>query len=125
MGEPQRHLVWPLRNHFMMLKPLVRYMLKDNSYTFSSMDIAPLRSSDRRKLKQRIIHTFSIEPDTGDVLVPESLLSLKFSTHLDEPGVSHPIYVDLLSHILNSSRLFTFLRKEIHCGLILERLPLI
>ena len=98
MGEPQRHLAWPLRNHFMMLKPLVRYMLKDNSYTFSYTDIAPLRSSDRRKLKQRIVHTFSIEPDTGDVLVPESLLSLKFSTHLDEPGVSHHVHGSAIAY---------------------------
>ncbi|KAF8491966.1 hypothetical protein JB92DRAFT_2752438 [Gautieria morchelliformis] len=50
---------------------------------------APLRSSDRRKLKQRIVQTFSLEAETGDTLVPESLLSLKFNTHLDEPGVAY------------------------------------
>lgn len=60
---------------------------------------APLRSSDRRKLKQRIISTFSISSEEGDVLVPEGLLSIKFSTHLDEPGVrvNNRSYLFLLS----------------------------
>ena len=49
---------------------------------------APLRSSDRRKLKQRIESTFAISSEDGDILVPDGILSLKFSTHLDEPGVS-------------------------------------
>ncbi|KAF7980438.1 hypothetical protein HWV62_38282 [Athelia sp. TMB] len=47
---------------------------------------APLRSSDRRKLKQRVLQAF---PHIGEQeLVPDGLLSIKFSTHLDEPGVS-------------------------------------
>ena len=49
---------------------------------------APLRSSDRRKLKQRIESNFAISSEDGDILVPDGILSLKFSTHLDEPGVS-------------------------------------
>jgi Pre-PUA-like domain len=49
--------------------------------------LAPLRSSDRRKLKQRIIRTFSLQPDIGDDLVPNGILSAKFITHLDESGV--------------------------------------
>lgn len=48
---------------------------------------APLRGSDRRKLKQRIIATFGLTSEEGDALVPEGILSIKFSTHLDEPGV--------------------------------------
>lgn len=48
---------------------------------------APLRSSDRRKLKQRIESTFGLSPEDGDILVPDGILSLKFSTHLNEPGV--------------------------------------
>ncbi|KAI0946076.1 hypothetical protein AcV7_010146 [Taiwanofungus camphoratus] len=51
---------------------------------------APLRSSDRRKLKQRVLQTFpALQADEGDLLVPEGLLSQKFSTHLDEPGVAY------------------------------------
>ncbi|OCH88500.1 eukaryotic translation initiation factor SUI1 family protein [Obba rivulosa] len=49
---------------------------------------APLRSSDRRKLKQRVLQAFPVlQPEDGDLLVPDGLLSQKFSTHLDEPGV--------------------------------------
>lgn len=50
--------------------------------------IAPLRSSDRRKLKQRICQTYSLSPEIGETLVPEGLLTQKFSTHLQEHGVS-------------------------------------
>ncbi|KAI0935165.1 hypothetical protein AcW1_005169 [Taiwanofungus camphoratus] len=51
---------------------------------------APLRSSDRRKLKQRVLQTFpALQADEGDLLVPDGLLSQKFSTHLDEPGVAY------------------------------------
>ncbi|KIJ34908.1 hypothetical protein M422DRAFT_34849 [Sphaerobolus stellatus SS14] len=52
---------------------------------------APLRSSDRRKLKQRVVETFSLEPETGDLLVPDPILSLKFNTHLDEPGIRQSV----------------------------------
>ncbi|KAK7470327.1 hypothetical protein VKT23_001758 [Stygiomarasmius scandens] len=50
---------------------------------------APLRSSDRRKLKQRVINSFSISAEDADVLVPDGILSIKFSTHLDEHGVAY------------------------------------
>lgn len=52
---------------------------------------APLRGSDRRKFRQRVIETFNIAPEDGERLVPEGLQSVKFLTHLDEPGVSHTI----------------------------------
>lgn len=48
---------------------------------------APLRSSDRRKLKQRVVEAFNVSSEEGDLLVPDGILSVKFSTHLDEPGV--------------------------------------
>jgi translation initiation factor 2D len=48
---------------------------------------APLRSSDRRKLKQRVVSAYGISPEDGDVLVPDGILSVKFSTHVEEPGV--------------------------------------
>ncbi|KAF9478572.1 eukaryotic translation initiation factor SUI1 family protein [Pholiota conissans] len=53
---------------------------------------APLRSSDRRKLKQRIVAAYGITSEEGDILVPDGLLSIKFSTHVEEPGVvyTHP-----------------------------------
>ncbi|TDL26969.1 hypothetical protein BD410DRAFT_783083 [Rickenella mellea] len=50
---------------------------------------APLRSSDRRKLKQRVVDRFNLQPDEGDILVPEGLQSVKFTTHVDEPGVAY------------------------------------
>lgn len=71
------------------------------SYWFA---LAPLRSSDRRKLKQRALQSFAqIPPEDGDVLVPDGLLSVKFSTHLDEPGVrfnSVPVYALQFSNII-------------------------
>jgi translation initiation factor 2D len=48
---------------------------------------APLRSSDRRKLRQRAVTAFSLSPEDGDALVPDGILSVKLLTHLDEPGV--------------------------------------
>lgn len=50
---------------------------------------APLRSSDRRKLKQRATAAYNLTPEEGDILVPDGILSVKFSTHVDEPGVSN------------------------------------
>ncbi|KAH9856271.1 eukaryotic translation initiation factor SUI1 family protein [Lenzites betulinus] len=51
---------------------------------------APLRSSDRRKLKQRVLQSFpALQLEEGDTLVPDGLQSQKFSTHLDEPGVAY------------------------------------
>ncbi|KAI0334161.1 eukaryotic translation initiation factor SUI1 family protein [Cubamyces sp. BRFM 1775] len=51
---------------------------------------APLRSSDRRKLKQRVLQAYPVlQPEEGDSLVPDGLQSQKFSTHLEEPGVAY------------------------------------
>ncbi|EGN94711.1 hypothetical protein SERLA73DRAFT_77454 [Serpula lacrymans var. lacrymans S7.3] len=50
---------------------------------------APLRSSDRRKLKQRVVQSFSLSAEEGDVLVPDGLLSVKFNTYSDDPGVAY------------------------------------
>jgi len=49
---------------------------------------APLRASDRRKLKQRVVSMFSVDPDEGDTLVPDGILMAKFSSYAKEPGVS-------------------------------------
>lgn len=59
--------------------------------------LAPLRNSDRRKLKQRVLEDFGLsnsqEPehndgiDVGDLLVPDGLQSVKFTTHAGEIGV--------------------------------------
>jgi len=48
---------------------------------------APLRSSHRKNLRQRVITTFKLTPENGDNLVPEGVLSIKFSTYNNEPGV--------------------------------------
>ncbi|KIN93949.1 hypothetical protein M404DRAFT_1008652 [Pisolithus tinctorius Marx 270] len=50
---------------------------------------APLRSSDRRKLRQRVIAAYNVSPEIGDVLVPEGLLSQKFTTNMNEQGVAY------------------------------------
>jgi hypothetical protein len=50
---------------------------------------APLRSSDRRRLKQRVVESFQTSSEDGDLLVPDGILSVKFSTHLNEPGVRY------------------------------------
>ncbi|KAJ8502998.1 hypothetical protein ONZ45_g11242 [Pleurotus djamor] len=50
---------------------------------------APLRSSDRRKLKQRVVQSFAVTDEIGDLLVPEGILSVKFLTHLKEPGTAY------------------------------------
>ncbi|KAG5636629.1 hypothetical protein H0H81_007370 [Sphagnurus paluster] len=50
---------------------------------------APLRGSDRRRLKQRVIEAFGISSEDGDLLVPDGIQSVKFSTHLEEPGVAY------------------------------------
>lgn len=67
---------------------------------------APLRNSDRRKLKQHIIQAFSLDPDVGDDLVPDGLLSVKFKTHTNEPGVSEYSYSPflLITYSQNPSR---------------------
>ncbi|KAI0270474.1 hypothetical protein BC834DRAFT_1039235 [Gloeopeniophorella convolvens] len=48
---------------------------------------APLRSSDRRKLRARIAARFQLAPELAEVLVPDGLQAQKFSTHTGEPGV--------------------------------------
>jgi len=48
---------------------------------------APLRSSDRRKLKKHIVSLYGLQPEEGDILMPEGILSVKFSTHIEEHGV--------------------------------------
>ncbi|KAF7356792.1 Eukaryotic translation initiation factor SUI1 family protein [Mycena venus] len=50
---------------------------------------APLRSSDRRKLKQRVVSSYGLSTDEGDILVPDGILSAKFNTHLNEPGIAY------------------------------------
>ncbi|KXN90431.1 Eukaryotic translation initiation factor 2D [Leucoagaricus sp. SymC.cos] len=47
---------------------------------------APIRASDRRKLKQRVVTTFSANPEDGDLLVPDGILTAKFFTYAKEPG---------------------------------------
>ncbi|KAJ7079590.1 eukaryotic translation initiation factor SUI1 family protein [Mycena belliarum] len=56
---------------------------------FSAKTSAPLRSSDRRKLKQRVVAVYSLSSEDGDVVVPEGILSVKFTTHLDELGIAY------------------------------------
>ncbi|KAI9453599.1 hypothetical protein F5148DRAFT_1277436 [Russula earlei] len=48
---------------------------------------APLRSSERRKLRARTAERFQLAPEVADSLVPDGLLSQKFSAYNDEPGV--------------------------------------
>jgi translation initiation factor 2D len=56
-----------------------------NQETYS----APLRGSDRRKLRQRIVERFIPDsPEEGDLLVPEGLQSMKITTYSGESGVS-------------------------------------
>ncbi|KAF8438578.1 eukaryotic translation initiation factor SUI1 family protein [Boletus edulis BED1] len=53
----------------------------------STKTSAPLRSSDRRKLKQRVVQVYGISPELGDLLVPEGLMSQKVATYTNDPGV--------------------------------------
>jgi len=57
---------------------------------------APLRSSDRRKLKQRIVEVYKLTLEEGDALVPDGILSVKFITHVESPGV-HRILIPRVS----------------------------
>lgn len=50
---------------------------------------APLRSSDRRKLKHRVIATYNVSPEIGDILVPEGLMSRRFATNTNTQGVAY------------------------------------
>ena len=50
---------------------------------------APLKNSERKKLRQRVLQDFGLGESTelGDTLVPEGLQSIKFTAHNAEPGV--------------------------------------
>lgn len=48
---------------------------------------APIRASDRRKLKQRIISEFSVNPEDSDTLIPDGILMAKFFSYTKESGV--------------------------------------
>ncbi|ESK85165.1 eukaryotic translation initiation factor sui1 family protein [Moniliophthora roreri MCA 2997] len=50
---------------------------------------SPLRNSDRKKLRNRITESFSIPVEDAGMLVPEGILSVKFSTHLNEQGLAY------------------------------------
>ncbi|EKM76563.1 hypothetical protein AGABI1DRAFT_122508 [Agaricus bisporus var. burnettii JB137-S8] len=52
---------------------------------------APIRASDRRKLKQRVLSAFSASLEHGDLLVPDGILTAKFFTHTKQPGT---LYID-------------------------------
>ncbi|KIY73343.1 hypothetical protein CYLTODRAFT_342432 [Cylindrobasidium torrendii FP15055 ss-10] len=62
---------------------------------------SPLRSSDRRKLKQRVVTVYSLPAEDGDLVVPEGILTAKFITHTDLPGVVYlssagdPLWISL------------------------------
>lgn len=99
-----------------------------------NMFLAPLRNSDRRKLKQRVLEDFGLsnsqEPeqndgiDVGDLLVPDGLQSIKFTTHAGEIGVRYlTIHIPIMTLMENciTCRLHTSHLTEIHSGLRLGR----
>lgn len=53
-----------------------------------TVTVAPLRSSERRKLKARTAERFQLAPELAEDLVPDGLLSQKFNAYNGEPGVS-------------------------------------
>ena len=78
----------------MFKKPLSK-IKTSGMYSFMYMyhrsagrSIAPLRTSDRRKLKQRIVQEYGVSPELGDLLVPDGLMSQKIVTYTNIPGVS-------------------------------------
>ncbi|GJJ09213.1 hypothetical protein Clacol_003435 [Clathrus columnatus] len=78
-------------NHFKISKLLVGHEPKTVavSQTQYVNFIAPIKTSERRKLKQKIVETFSLSSEDGDLLVPDPILSFKFNTHVKEPGVAY------------------------------------
>ncbi|KZT25055.1 hypothetical protein NEOLEDRAFT_1134285 [Neolentinus lepideus HHB14362 ss-1] len=50
---------------------------------------APIRSSDRRRLKQGIADKFQLSPEDAELLVPDGLKSVKFKSHQGKPGVAY------------------------------------
>ena len=87
---------------------------------------APLKSSERRKLRQKVVEKYSLTPEIGDLLVPEGLQSQKFSTHVNEHGVRMNPSLPGRSHINMAipyrSRISH--QKVTRCGLRLERGPM-
>lgn len=80
------------RNHCRISKLQVcPHPCKCITATSTGRSTAPLRGSDRRKLKQRIIQAYGISPDLGDLLVPDGLMNQKVATYTDDPGVRIPI----------------------------------
>jgi translation initiation factor 2D len=57
-------------------------------YRSAGRSIAPLRTSDRRKLKQRVVQEYGVAPELGDLLVPDGLMSQKVATCTNVPSVS-------------------------------------
>jgi hypothetical protein len=55
-----------------------------------SLSLAPLRSSERRKLRARTAERFRLAPEVAENLVPEGLLSQKYSAYNSETGVRVP-----------------------------------
>lgn len=82
----------PLHLATMFKKPLSNIKTSGMSSCISlesaGQSTAPLRSSDRRKLKQRVIQAYGISPELGDLLVPDGLMSQKVATYANDPGVS-------------------------------------
>ena len=83
----------------MFKKPLHDLKTSGKSHTQNTDPIltsnpAPLKSSERRKLRQRVVDSYQLDLaspgnlDIADVLVPEGILMAKFSTHHDDHGVS-------------------------------------
>ncbi|KAL5498230.1 hypothetical protein ACEPAH_2370 [Sanghuangporus vaninii] len=53
---------------------------------------ATLKNSDRKKLRQRVLHEYfdsTESTDVGDLLVPDGLQSVKFTTSGGEPGLAY------------------------------------
>ncbi|KAH8114913.1 hypothetical protein DFH11DRAFT_1726387 [Phellopilus nigrolimitatus] len=82
----------------------------------------PLRQSDRKRLKQRVLKDFGLAdapPETGKFLVPDRSQSVKFKTHTSELGVAYlssdeePFWMkaDLIVPLWNYRRLLTALRS--------------
>lgn len=100
--------------------------------SYQRIFIAPLRNSDRRKLKQRILEDFGLSNfqgpeqndgvDVGDLLVPDGLQSVKFTTHAGEIGVRYPTdIVKRCSWRIYTCRLHTSRLMAIHSGSRLGR----
>ncbi|KAL5525212.1 hypothetical protein ACEPAF_9081 [Sanghuangporus sanghuang] len=50
---------------------------------------ATLKNSDRKKLRQRVLHEYAESTEVGDLLVPDGLQSVKFTTSGGEPGLAY------------------------------------